>query len=43
MRGYPYAQDQQYPSGAAYREYQARYNTRIVSRTVPPVESVDRR
>ena len=43
MRGYPYGADEQYPSGTRYREYQDRYNTRIVGRPVPPVEATSHR
>jgi len=38
MRRYPYGADQHYPSTAAHREYQEHYNTRVVSRTLPPLE-----
>jgi tetratricopeptide (TPR) repeat protein len=38
MANYPYGAAQHYPSGAFYREYQDRYNTRVVSRPVPPME-----
>jgi tetratricopeptide (TPR) repeat protein len=39
MRGYPYAEDQRYPASEAHREYRDRYNTRVVSRPLPPIES----
>ena len=39
MRAYPYGPDQQYPSTAAHLEYRARYNTRSVSKTLPPIEA----
>jgi hypothetical protein len=42
MRGYPYGPDEHYPSGPRYREYQDRYNTRMISRSVPPVEIAGR-
>ena len=38
MRSYPYSADQRYPATAAHRDYQARYNTRVVGRSVPPLE-----
>jgi Flp pilus assembly protein TadD len=38
MRRYPYGADEGYPSTAAHIDYRTRYNTRIVSRAVPPVE-----
>jgi tetratricopeptide (TPR) repeat protein len=38
MRSYPYASDQRYPASAAHLDYRTRYNTRIVSRSVPPLE-----
>jgi hypothetical protein len=38
MRGYPYGRDQQYPSTAAHRAYRSRYNTRTVSKALPPLE-----
>jgi hypothetical protein len=34
MRGYPYGADQHYPTTTAHRDYQERYNTRVVSKTV---------
>ncbi|HXW07723.1 MAG TPA: FG-GAP-like repeat-containing protein [Vicinamibacterales bacterium] len=39
MRGYPYEADQQYPSTHAHREYLERYNTRVVSKSLPPLET----
>ena len=39
MTKYPYGPDEHYPDTAAYREYLARYNTRVVSRSVPSIES----
>jgi hypothetical protein len=39
MRGYPYGPDQQYPTTEAHRDYRARYNTRVVSRPLPPLEA----
>jgi tetratricopeptide (TPR) repeat protein len=38
MRSYPYAADQRYPRTAAHLDYRTRYNTRVVSRSVPPLE-----
>jgi tetratricopeptide (TPR) repeat protein len=44
MTGYPYGDDEAYPSSAAHRRYRERYNTRVVPRAVPPLElSGDRR
>ena len=40
MKGYPYGPEQRYPDTAAHREYRARYNTRTISRAVPPLELV---
>jgi tetratricopeptide (TPR) repeat protein len=37
MKGYPYGPTQRYPSSPAHREYQDRYNTRTISRAVPPL------
>jgi tetratricopeptide (TPR) repeat protein len=39
MSGYPYGPPEHYPRTKAYREYLARYNTRVVSRSVPPIET----
>ena len=38
MRSYPYAADERYPTTAAHLDYRTRYNTRVVSRSVPPLE-----
>ena len=38
MTSYPYGAEQQYPNSAAHRAYQDRYNTRTISRAVPPLE-----
>jgi hypothetical protein len=38
MKSYPYGPEQRYPNGAAHRAYQDRYNTRTISRAVPPLE-----
>ena len=39
MSGYPYGADEHYPRTDAHREYQERYNTRVVSRSVPSIDS----
>ena len=39
MRRYPYGSDERYPGTAAHVEYRARYNSRIVSRALPPLEA----
>ena len=39
MRSYPYGQDERYPSTAAHLDYQRRYNSRIVSKPLPPLET----
>lgn len=38
MTAYPYTGDDTYPSTRAHRDYQARYNTRIVPRALPALE-----
>jgi hypothetical protein len=38
MTRYPYASPERYPLTAAHRDYIERYNTRIVSRPLPPIE-----
>ena len=38
MKGYPSGPEQRYPQSPAHREYQSRYNTRTISRAVPPLE-----
>ena len=45
MSGYPYGPGEHYPQTQKHREYQERYNTRIVSRAVPkePSASIPRR
>jgi hypothetical protein len=40
MTTYPYGPDEHYPETQAHREYLARYNTRIVNRSVPAIETV---
>jgi hypothetical protein len=39
MRQYPYGGDEEYPASAVYREYRDKYNTRVVSRSLPPIET----
>ncbi len=39
MRSYPYGAAERYPETAAHGEYRNRYNTRVVSRSVPPLET----
>ena len=39
MSGYPFGTDEHYPRTNAHREYQERYNTRVVSRSVPSIDS----
>jgi tetratricopeptide (TPR) repeat protein len=43
MRAYPYGPDERYPDTAAHRGYRERYNTRIVSRPVPPIDAASER
>jgi tetratricopeptide (TPR) repeat protein len=38
MRSYPYGADERYPATAAHLDYRTRYNTRVVSRSAPPLE-----
>jgi hypothetical protein len=38
MTRYPYAAPETYPSTPAHREYQERYNTRIVPRSLPSID-----
>jgi tetratricopeptide (TPR) repeat protein len=37
MTRYPYGPEQRYPNSGAHRAYQDRYNTRTISRAVPPL------
>ncbi|MGH9312515.1 MAG: FG-GAP-like repeat-containing protein [Vicinamibacterales bacterium] len=37
MTSYPYAPPERYPASSAHQEYLQRYNTRIVSRMLPPL------
>ena len=39
MKTYPYAEGDGYPWTAARREYDQRYNTRVVPRSVPPIDA----
>jgi tetratricopeptide (TPR) repeat protein len=39
MTGYPYGAQEHYPEARAYREYQERYNTRVVSRPLPTIDA----
>jgi tetratricopeptide (TPR) repeat protein len=39
MTKYPYGPDEHYPDTAPYRDYLARYNTRVVNRSVPSIEA----
>jgi len=38
MSRYPYADGEHYPQSRVHREYQDRYNTRIVPRAVPSID-----
>jgi len=40
MTKYPYGPDEHYPDTPAHREYLARYNTRVVTRSLPPVTAI---
>jgi hypothetical protein len=40
MTGYPYGPAEHYPLTRAHREYLERYNTRVVSRTVPSIDAL---
>ena len=39
MTRYPYGPDERYPWTPALREYDMRYNTRVVTRTIPTIDS----
>ena len=39
MSGYPYGADEHYPRSARHREYMDRYNTRTISRALPPIDA----
>jgi hypothetical protein len=38
MTRYPYAAPEHYPDTAAHRAYVERWNTRVIGRTLPPLE-----
>ena len=38
MTRYPYAAPERYPDTPAHRAYLERWNTRVVGRTLPPLE-----
>ena len=40
MTAYPYRAPEHYPDTPAYQQYQAKYNTRVVARTLPSIDSV---
>jgi tetratricopeptide (TPR) repeat protein len=40
MTAYPYHAPQHYPDTVEYQRYQAKYNTRVVSRSTPPLETL---
>ena len=40
MTAYPYRAPEHYPDTPEYRHYQATYNTRVVTRSVPSIDSV---
>ena len=39
MSGYPYGPHEHYPSSAKHREYMERYNTRVISKPLPPIDA----
>jgi hypothetical protein len=39
MSGYPYPASEQYPRTAKHREYMERYNTRVVSKSLPSIDA----
>jgi hypothetical protein len=39
MTKYPYGPDEHYPDTPARRDYLARYNTRVVNRSVPSIDA----
>lgn len=43
MSGYPYGADEHYPRTRRHRQYQEQWNTRVVSRSVPPIDVHTRR
>ena len=40
MSRYPYAAPEAYPTTAAHRDYLARYQTRVVTRTLPSIDAL---
>jgi hypothetical protein len=40
MTRYPYAAPERYPDTPAHRDYVNRWNTRVVGRTLPPLELI---
>jgi len=40
MTAYPYRAPEHYPDTPEYHQYQAKYNTRVVARSVPSIDSV---
>jgi tetratricopeptide (TPR) repeat protein len=40
MRSYPYGPGEHYPRSPAHVDYQARYNTRVVGRMMPPLDAI---
>jgi tetratricopeptide (TPR) repeat protein len=42
MSGYPYGPAEQYPQDKARRQYEARFNTRVVKRAVPSIDGTTR-
>jgi hypothetical protein len=42
MTKYPYGPEEHYPNTAAHRDYLERYNTRVVTRSVPSIDTVTR-
>ena len=42
MSGYPYGPEERYPTSPRHRDYQERYNTRTVFRSIPSIDRVVR-
>jgi hypothetical protein len=40
MKAYPYRAPEHYPDGPEYQRYQATYNTRVVVRSVPSLDTL---
>jgi hypothetical protein len=40
MSGYPYGSNERYPATPRHRAYQDRYNTRVVSRPIPSIDTL---